>query len=161
MLAVMTDSSHGHDASTHQPAPLSAGPSPGGSGRRAKLIATVGTGALFAGALAYVGLNDPHRPGSLFPQCIFKVVTGFECPACGGLRMTHDLLNGDLAAAVVDNVYLLILIPLLAGWFVIRRWQKRPVLPAAMAVTVVATAVVWTVVRNLPGFPLVPTIIGG
>lgn len=157
----MTDSSHGHDASLHHPVPLTAGPGPDKSGRTAKLVATIGTGALFAGALAYVGFNDPHRAGSLFPQCMFKALTGLECPACGGLRMTHDLLHGDVAAAVVDNIYLLVLLPLLVGWFVVRRLQKRSLHGAAVAVVVVASAVVWTVVRNVPGFPLVPTIIGG
>ena len=40
--------------------------------------------------------RDPHRPGFAFPACPFKLLTGWNCPACGGLRMTHDLLHGDL-----------------------------------------------------------------
>ena len=34
--------------------------------------------------------------------------------------MTHDLLHGDLAAAVVDNVFLLIGLPALALWVLVR-----------------------------------------
>ncbi len=34
--------------------------------------------------------------------------------------MTHDLLHGDLSAAVVDNVFLLIGLPLLIAWLVVR-----------------------------------------
>ena len=30
--------------------------------------------------------------------------------------MTHDLLHGDLAAAVVDNVFLLVGLPMLLAW---------------------------------------------
>jgi hypothetical protein len=118
-------------------------------------------GALLAGSLAYIGLADPHRPGFLFPGCPFKMLTGWNCPACGGLRMTHDLLHGDLAAAVTDNVFLLVALPLLAAWLVVR-WRNRQKLmpiPAIIAIVVAATA--WTVVRNLPGFPLVPTLLAG
>ena len=112
------------------------------------------------GALAYVGLVDPHRPGSLFPACPFKLLTGWNCPACGGLRMTHDLLHGNFGAAVVDNVFLLIGLPALALWVLwrLKRGQRAATLPAVVLIAV--AAVTWTVVRNLPGFPLVPTILG-
>lgn len=120
----------------------------------------LGTGALAVGALAYVGLADPHRPGSLFPPCPFKLLTGWNCPACGGLRMTHDLLHGNLSAAVVDNVFLLIGLPALALWVLLRVRQGRRAFPLPAIVVIVVAAVTWTVVRNLPGFPLVPTLIG-
>ncbi|MBB3606806.1 sugar phosphate permease [Mycolicibacterium sp. BK556] len=120
---------------------------------------SIGTGALAVGALAYVGVVDPHVPGSLFPPCPFRLLTGWNCPACGGLRMTHDLLHGDLGAAVVDNVFLLVGLPVLAIWVLwrIRRGERAFTVPS-VAVIVIA-AVVWGVVRNLPGFPLVPTLI--
>ncbi|MGY4709032.1 DUF2752 domain-containing protein [Mycolicibacterium sp. CBM1] len=120
----------------------------------------LGTGAAALGALAYVGLADPHRPGSLFPPCPFKLLTGWNCPACGGLRMTHDLLHGDLAAAVVDNVFLLIGLPVLALWILwrVKTGQRAFTVPAVVVIAVAAVA--WTVVRNLPGFPLVPTLLG-
>ena len=129
--------------------------------KRVRLYTTLGTGAALAAGLAYIGLADPHRPGSLFPPCPFKLLTGWNCPACGGLRMTHDLLHGDLAAAVVDNVVLLVGLPVLVIWVLLRLRQGRTVFnPAAVAVIAV-TAITWTVVRNLPGFPLVPTILDG
>ncbi|MGE2713878.1 DUF2752 domain-containing protein [Mycolicibacterium litorale] len=128
---------------------------------RTPLYITLGTGALFAGALAYIGLADPHRPGFLAPPCPFKLLTGWDCPACGGLRMTHDLLHGDIAAAVADNVFLLVGLPLLASWILIRRRQHRTVMPTSAIVVVVVAVLSWTVVRNLPGFPLVPTLLDG
>ena len=126
---------------------------------RTPRYAALGTAGMFAGALAYVGLRDPHRPGFGFPGCPFRLLTGWNCPGCGGLRMTHDLLHGDLGSAVVDNVFLLVGLPLLAGWLLLRwRSGRRPMPRSAIAVVVVAV-VAWTVVRNLPGFPLVPTLI--
>ena len=121
----------------------------------------IGAGVAVAGALAYIGLADPHRPGFLFPGCPFKALTGLDCPACGGLRMTHDLLNGDLAAAVIDNVFLLVALPVLAVWLVVRWRRGQTLMPMAATVTVVVAAVAWTVVRNWPGFPLVPTVLTG
>ncbi|WP_029107685.1 DUF2752 domain-containing protein [Mycobacterium sp. URHD0025] len=114
-------------------------------------------GVFGAGALAYIGVADPHRPGFLFPECPFKAVTGWNCPACGGLRMTHDLLHGDVAAAVVDNVFALVGLPALILWLLVRWRLGKALFPLPAVLTIVVTVVVWTVVRNLPGFPLVPT----
>ncbi len=126
---------------------------------RPQLYALLGSGALLAGALAYIGLADPHRPDSFFPACPFRLLTGWSCPACGGLRMVHDVLHGDLLAAIHDNVVLLVGLPLLAAWVLLRRRRgKWPLtLPAVAAVMI--TLLAWTVVRNLPGFPLVPTLL--
>jgi hypothetical protein len=128
---------------------------------RVTLFTTLGTGAVLAGALAYIGLGDPHRSNFLFPTCPFHAATGLYCPGCGGLRMVHDVLHGDLAAAIVDNVVALIGLPLLLAWFLLRRRSGRPWMTPVAAVVIIAVAVTWTVVRNLPGFPLVPTVLDG
>lgn len=120
-----------------------------------------GTGVLLAGALGYIGLVDPHNTTSTYPQCPFKWLTGWNCPFCGGLRMTHDLLHGHLASSINDNVFLLVGIPVLAGWLLILRQQGRRSLPISVVITLTVTAIAWTVLRNLPGFPLVPTILSG
>lgn len=128
---------------------------------KAARFTALGTGAVFAGALAYTGIADPHRPGFLFPVCPFRLITGCYCPACGGIRMTHDLLHGDIGAAVVDNVFLLVGLPLLAVWLLFCVRTGRRVATAPFIATVVVAVVTWTVVRNLPGFPLVPTLLEG
>ena len=127
-----------------------------------KALRNVAIGSALAGAasLAYVGLIDPHRPGSPFPPCMFKLLTGWNCPGCGGLRMTYDVLHGDLAAAVVDNAFVLVGLPLLLLWVVgCRRTGRSPFTPAVFWIIGISV-VAWTVMRNLPGFPLVPTMIG-
>ena len=121
--------------------------------------ATLGTAGIFAGALVYVGVRDPHAPGFGFPTCPFRLLTGWNCPGCGGLRMTHDLLHGDLAAAVADNVFLLVGLPMLVLWLAVRWRGGRRLMPWPAVTTVIVAAVTWTIVRNWPGFPLVPTFI--
>jgi hypothetical protein len=132
---------------------------PAQHGARRRWLPALGSGALLVGAVGYVGLVDPHKPGSIFPICPFRLLTGWNCPACGGLRMVHDVLHGDLAAAISDNVFLLVGIPVLAGWILLRRRSGKSLMSLPAATTVVIATLAWTVVRNLPGFPLVPTLL--
>jgi len=127
---------------------------------KGRLYTALGTGAVVVGGLAYIGLGDPHRPGFFLP-CPFHAATGWWCPGCGGLRMMHDVLHLDLSAAVVDNVVALIGLPLLLAWIVLRKRSGRPWMTPVAGIVIVAIAVTWTVVRNLPGFPLVPTVLDG
>jgi hypothetical protein len=125
-----------------------------------RVYAGLGSAALGAAALGYLAVVDPHRPGAVFPFCPFKLLTGWDCPACGGLRMTHDVLHGNLPAAVVDNVFLLIGLPLLALWSLWQWRRGRQIVSTGLLVVAALAAVAWTIVRNLPGFPLVPTMLG-
>ncbi|WP_059019672.1 DUF2752 domain-containing protein [Mycobacterium sp. M26] len=127
--------------------------------RHTRAYTALGTGILAAAALTYVGLGDPHRPGFLFPPCPFKLLTGWNCPACGGLRMTHDLLHGNLSAAVVENLFLLVGLPALALWAIWRLKTGQRVFTVPAVVVIVVAAIAWTITRNLPGFPLVPTLL--
>lgn len=129
--------------------------------RRHNRYAAAASAVLLGGALTYIGLADPHNPDSAYPQCPFKLLTGWNCPACGGLRMTHDLLHGHLMAGINDNIFLLIGLPLLALWILLRRSRRQSWFPVRTAVTFVIAATAWTVVRNLPGFPLIPTVLTG
>lgn len=131
------------------------------SRNRRRWYGALGTGTLLAGALGYVGFVDPHRHGAMFPPCPFRLLTGWNCPGCGGLRMVHDLLHGNLAAAVADNVFLLAAIPVLAAWILLRRRRGQTLAPMPAVVTVAVALTAWTVLRNLPGFPLVPVVLTG
>jgi hypothetical protein len=66
---------------------------PSATSSRGRLYGALGTGAVLVGSLAYVGLGDPHSRDFVFPVCPFKALTGWNCPGCGGLRMTHDVLH--------------------------------------------------------------------
>lgn len=59
-------------------------------------------GAMTGGAFALLGavlfVWDPAQH-DFYPRCVFRALTGWECPGCGGLRAVHALLHGDLATA--------------------------------------------------------------
>ncbi|MDG9722285.1 MULTISPECIES: DUF2752 domain-containing protein [unclassified Streptomyces] len=115
-------------------------------------LAVLVAGAAGAG---YLWFTDPHESGHLLPQCPFRFVTGLLCPACGGTRMTYDLMHGHLTAAWLDNRALLLAAPfalaLWGRWTVegLRGRSWRPRIAPWGQVLILVTAVAWTVARNL------------
>lgn len=125
-----------------------------------------GTALLGSAAL----LVMPPGEGALYPPCPLLAVTGLDCPFCGGLRGTHALLHGDLAASFDHNILVPFLaVGLVAGlvWWTVRRitsgpvvirWSSRMQRLVLLSITL-ALAVFW-VVRNLPAFPYLDSGIG-
>jgi hypothetical protein len=129
--------------------------------RRRLALAVAGLGA--AGA-AYLLVADPHDPAVPMPGCPTRWVTGLDCPACGGLRLVHDLLHGQVRAAAHDNLYLLACGPVLAALLgrqavAVARGSVAPV-PRPIALGLGGGAALWMAVRNRPGWPLRPTSLG-
>ena len=58
------------------------------------------------------GFFDPST--HFFPRCIFKSLTGLDCPGCGSQRALHALLHADIIAAWRFNAMLVLSIPPLA-----------------------------------------------
>lgn len=136
---------------------LATAPGSGQSTRLTRLRAPLAAAAGVLAATAALSLRDPHQHGS-WGLCPLKVLTGWNCPGCGGLRAVNDLTQGDLAAAAQSNLLLVVLIPLaLAGWvlWVRRRWKSGdPVLgaQAVQSLTLAASslAIAFAVFRNTP-----------
>ena len=130
-------------------------------GLRLPAAVLVPVGLVVAGC-AYLAVNDPNDPSALMPRCPTKLVTGLDCPFCGGLRMVHDLLHGQWAAAAHANLVLMLALPLL-GLLLLRPWWPSSAertfdrIPGrAFAIGLVVLGVTWMAVRNLPAFPLHP-----
>ena len=51
---------------------------------------------------------------SAYPGCPLHMLTGLDCPTCGGLRATHLLLHGDFRGAFALNPFLFFALPVLA-----------------------------------------------
>lgn len=108
--------------------------------------------------LALLFLFDPTQH-ALYPVCLFKKMTGYDCPGCGGLRAMHQLLHGDLGQAFRLNAMVVTAVPLL-GLFAIRAWSRAtsttphrssPIM--FWAWVLVALIVLFGIVRNLPLWP--------
>lgn len=116
--------------------------------------------ALVAGvglvSIIVLHFRDPHVDGS-YGLCPFHVLTGLWCPGCGGLRAVNDLTRLDLSAAVSSNVLVVALVAVLVvaylRWLP-RRWRgesvRMIVLGPRMTSAVLATIVLFAVVRNTP-----------
>ena len=120
---------------------------------RAPLVAG---GAALAGC-AVLALVDPNTPGR-YPTCPTKLLTGLDCPFCGGLRCVRALVSGDLGAAADHNLLVVLLAPVaVVAWlaWLVSRWTDRPMptvpLPPRLVLwSSVALVVAWSVLRNLP-----------
>jgi Protein of unknown function (DUF2752) len=121
------------------------------SGARARWA----TLAAVAGTTAYVGLVDPSR-GGVYPLCPSRLLFGIDCPACGGLRGTHDLLRGHVGRALDHNVllpgFLAVLGVVLALWLLplVGRDARAPRVPRWAAIGAVTLVAAFTIARNLP-----------
>jgi hypothetical protein len=49
-----------------------------------------------------------------YPRCVFYMLTGWQCPGCGGLRALHHLLHGRIETAFSFNPLLVVSAPCLA-----------------------------------------------
>ncbi len=113
-------------------------------------------GAVAGGvALVVVSRVDPSRY-TLGPPCPLKVLTGLDCPLCGATRATHQLLRGDLAAALDFNALYVAALPVVAAlalFWVLRGRRPAWTAPSWVTWAVVAVAALFAVVRNLPFAP--------
>jgi len=108
-----------------------------------------------AAATAYVWAVNPSGHG-VYPVCPSRVLFHVDCPACGGLRGTHDLLHGQVRAALDHNLllplYLAAIAVVMGLWLLpLTGRPARTLHPPRWAW--IATAVVlvaFTVLRNLP-----------
>jgi hypothetical protein len=121
------------------------------------VAAPVAAGGLLLAGCAALAVVDPSGGPTI---CPFKLLTGLDCPGCGGTRAAHQLFTGHLGAAADLNVLALVGIPLvLAALFVSLtaafggpRWRSFTFSSTWTRVALVVVAVFW-VVRNLPGAP--------
>ena len=89
-------------------------------------------------ALAAVVLRlIPPGAGTIYPPCVFRLLTGWHCPGCGSLRALHALTDGNVVLAWSMNPLLVLFVVGLAGSVALRALQIRvrplawtyPVLP--------------------------------
>ena len=137
------------------------------------LAATHRSSALVNGSLAFCIVSAVGVAGAvllyfvepttapLFPMCPFHALTGLHCPGCGTSRALHQLLHGDIVAALDFNVLSTLFVPVIAWTWISHGLQTmghRPLpsiqwRPAALW-TLLAVVVLFWIARNLPFYPL-------
>jgi hypothetical protein len=90
--------------------------------RRRRMVAPFATAAAVLGGLGYLAAVDPNAPGH-YPLCPTQALLGIDCPGCGALRGTHDLVTGNLAGALDHNILLVVFVPLAVVLWA--RWVRR------------------------------------
>ncbi len=88
------------------------------------------------------------------PQCPFRLLTGWDCPACGSQRALHAALHGEFAAALRFNPFLAVSLPYLGLVVAGSRLKSAPrIARAAVRPTVVRCYLVlvigWWIARNV------------
>ncbi|MFC5463484.1 DUF2752 domain-containing protein [Lederbergia graminis] len=91
--------------------------------------------------------------------CIFKKITGLNCPGCGMTRAALALLDGDVYQAFRWNMLAFIIAPLLATYFVLEK--KKMLKPSKVLMTsMLVMAVLFFILRNTETFGwMAPTAI--
>ena len=96
---------------------------------------------------------DPSA-SRFMPRCLFRTLTGWDCPGCGSQRMIHALLHGNLRDAWHYNAFLLLTLPgiLFLVWLeIVRRKHPRLYMRVHSVPVVIALCVailLWTILRN-------------
>ncbi|MGB4324990.1 MAG: DUF2752 domain-containing protein [Candidatus Nanopelagicales bacterium] len=98
----------------------------------------------------------------VYPPCPSQLLFGLDCPLCGGLRGTYSLLHGDFGGLVDHNALLAVLYPLGVMWALLDMVKRlsfmrnfeipdkhRSALLIALAVILVVTMVIFTIIRNV------------
>ena len=121
------------------------------------LFVAVVTCMAVVGAGAVLYFFNPSKYG-FYPVCEFHELTGLNCPGCGGTRAAYQLLHGHVLQSLHDNALFLLSLVVLTGrgtWIAIQRARNRRIavfLTPALLWVFLVTAIVFTVLRNLPVF---------
>ena len=78
---------------------------------------------------AGLGLSALYATTGVGVGCPFRIVTGWDCPLCGGTRMGSALLHGDVAAAAQHHLLFVFALPFLlynyVTWASVAFFNKR------------------------------------
>ena len=130
---------------------------------RFRLSSKVGYIALIALGLVGVAMLytfDPRNSGT-YPICPFLGLTGYHCPGCGTLRALHQLLHGNVIAALGYNPLTVLTLPFIAYSFADGAMKSfrikglpRFFIPHQYIWALFVGIVAFWVLRNVPAEPL-------
>lgn len=121
------------------------------------IFASIMLGATAIGAGAIIFSFNPSTHG-FYPVCAFHTLTGLNCPGCGATRALYALLHGNFLRALKDNalfVASLAAAAICGARFISRKLKGQPAMfhvPPKLLWAFLVVALIFTVVRNMPGF---------
>lgn len=66
----------------------------------------ISSAILLLAAGVWVLYTFPPASSSFYPRCVFRQLTGLDCPGCGTTRALHALLHGRIGEAFRLNAML-------------------------------------------------------
>lgn len=128
----------------------------GGDTKQQRVVWVVALCVAILALLLLYALFDPTH-SHLAPKCPFRLLTGYDCPACGNQRALHSLLNGELWLAFRYNPFLWLSLPYILAviYASLCKGERatrcaRIVLSRKALLTYVALFFIWWIIRNLP-----------
>jgi hypothetical protein len=130
--------------------------------RMPEWLAPAGVALCVAGGVVYTLLMDPTAADAdSRPTCVMKMLTGFDCPGCGGTRAAWYLLHGNVAAAARHHAMLVFATPFLLyaylAWTlgVVTKKKLLPQLklPTPVLAGFIGAWILFSILRNLPWAP--------
>jgi hypothetical protein len=115
----------------------------------------------FAGGAAYTIASHPTSAGAAStPNCVVKLMTGFDSPGCGGTRAFWYLMHGNIAGAARSHLLAVFAAPYLVYMYI--AWSANLVFRSRLPMLkLTPTTISWflavwgafAVLRNLPWAP--------
>lgn len=123
--------------------------------RRTIITVVISIVCACVGVTVYYNI-DPAQ--SVFaPKCAFRLLTGYDCPACGGQRALHAALHGQWLDALRFNPFLLLSVPYVVAVFYTSFGKsrlavalKRIVQHRITVLCYVFLFFLWWILRNTP-----------
>lgn len=111
--------------------------------------------SVVAAAGAWVLYNFAPTAYRFYPPCMFRLLTGLDCPGCGSTRALHHLLHGRIEEAFRLNpmLFLLMVVALFALPSLLRGQQPRFLMQPWFAWTAFFVLTSYWIVRNTPLYP--------
>ena len=125
-----------------------------GAARRAVTAAVM----IIALAVAVAGYAAIAMRRGWGMPCLFRTLTGWQCPGCGMTRAAYLLMHGHPIAALRQNPFILVV--LMAGYmgiaelspYLFGRQLKQIVLPSWLLIALGALLIVFCIARNIGKF---------
>lgn len=114
---------------------------------------------IILGGILYLKVLSPMF--NIHIPCIFKKVTGLDCPGCGMTRASLALLDGDIYQAFRWNMLVFFLAPLMALYLVLERKGVFPKFNKILMGKMLFLTGLFFILRNTETFSwLAPTYVG-